>query len=464
MKRIIRNIKDQIPKYQNGFSFRKSQELFIPYLEIGVECLIRDVSEINLFFETILKLIEIEVKDVSEISKILGVSFEITKEAIVDMIEGDYVGVSENILRITRKGKEALKTKQLIEIKKRNINKVMIDLITGDIHDGNSAKYHRIKKNELCLEKQIDVSKTFLDSNYNSINNVFQHQQEGDSSFGKSSVNKELYKIIDISYQNLVYVKNELFIYENDDSDEIQIQLQNDINDQYLNCLYKQLKEETHPCLESFFEKSIDFIKQHSDISTNFDEKLIDVTGKLCSDLRHTEDLDNFSLEAFMQKRYMLTDKEYINYFTLSDEITFDKLIIITNRVNSVLTTTIFEEIKRIAIKKPVVLIYDKNEFNVTKVLNYYLGTEKNNRNIISIASEGIVDTKIFFGPFLEINIEEKIINAFGKAITYKSGVLEFNGNYKKENLKNVLDIYKIDDLIHRRIFNKKVNKNVKKK
>lgn len=464
MKKIIENIKAQISTYQNGFSFRKSQDIFIPYLEIGIECLIRDVSNINLFFDTILKLIDIEVKDIYEIAQILGVSFEIIKEVVVDMVEGRYVYVSEHTLKITEKGKEALKTKQLVEIKKKNINRVMINLITGEICDGNDVKLERIRKNDVCLDKLIDVTNAFLDSNFRTINRVFQQQQESDSTFGKYSVNKELYKIVDISYESLGYMKNELFIYENDNSGDVLLQLQNDINDQYLNCLYAQLKDGTHPCLDSFFERDFNFVRERSCISINFDQELLDATNKLCSDLISIENLNTLSEKSFMQERYMVTDKEYISYFTFSDEIAFDKLIIITNRVNSILTSAIFDEIKRIAVKKPVILIYDEGEFNATQTVNYHLSSEKGNENIITITSKNIADTKVFFASALEINIEEKVMNAFGRAISYKTGKLKFNNNYKEENLKSVLTMYNIDELVQKQVSNVQANKKVKKK
>ena len=95
MKTIVEKIKSQIPKEYNGLYCRKSQQMYIPFMEIGIECLIRDISQINLFFEIILKLIEIEVLEIREVSEILGVTFDVAKEAIVDMVEGDYISVSE---------------------------------------------------------------------------------------------------------------------------------------------------------------------------------------------------------------------------------------------------------------------------------------------------------------------------------------------------------------------------------
>ena len=87
----------------------------------------------------------------------------------------------------------------------------------------------------------------------------------------------------------------------------------------------------------------------------------------------------------------------------------------------------IFNEIKRISVKKPVILIYNDEEFNATKTINYYLGSEKNNKNISFTTNNEIKSTRILFEPFLKIDIEEKIIGAFGKAISYKSGILDFD-------------------------------------
>lgn len=60
-----------------------------------------------MFFETILKLIDIEVADVYEISAIMGVEFKLLKEAIVDMIEQKYIITSQNKLIMTPRGQKS---------------------------------------------------------------------------------------------------------------------------------------------------------------------------------------------------------------------------------------------------------------------------------------------------------------------------------------------------------------------
>lgn len=463
MKKIIEKVKSQIPKDSNGFFFRKSQCLYIPYMEIGVECLIRDISEINLFFETILKLIEIDVREIGEISNILGVTFDVVKEAVVDMVDGNYISVSENMLKITKKGAEALKTKQLVEIKKKNISKVMVDLITGEIYEGSNMKGCRVSKSDVCLDKQIDITKTFLDANFGVINQVFHQQQEKDSIFGRTAITKELYKIVDVYYQNLVYIKNEVLIYENDNSDDVHFQLQTDLNDKYLNCLYTQLLEGIHPCLESFFESDRDFIRKRAINTFHLNEELNNITKNSMAELRYCDEVDNFDIDLFARRRYFLSDKEYVNYFIYSDEISFDKLIILTNRVKSILTHEIFQELIRIADKKTVILIYDKNEFNSSGTINHFLPAAKTNKNMIIIPSENIDNSCIFFAPFLKFDVEECLMKAFNKYITYKVGIVDFNVTYEDDCLKNILSKYDIDALIQKQV-NSKSQNNTRKK
>lgn len=447
MKKILEKVKSQIPKDINGFSCIKTQEVFIPYLEIGIECLIRDISDMNLFFESILKLVEIEIKDIKKISHILGVSFEIVKEAIVDMVSGEYINVSENTLRATKKGKEALKLKKLIEIKKKYINKIMINLITGEIYDGSNMKTFKVNKSSLCLAEEIVVSKLFLDSNYFSINQVFQVQQENDSVYEKSGITKELYKIVNISYRNLVYIKNEAFIYKSDGSEEIQIQFATDANDKYLNCLYSQLKSEVPPCLDNFFERSRDFIRSQSTSIYSLEQTLITTTRNIKEELRYNDDVD---LSLFEVRRYALVDKEYINYFIYSDEIIFDNLFIYTDRINTVLSGEIFDEIARIAEKKTVFIIYDKNEFNASKTIEYSLGKSKS-KNLFIIPSDKIEKTVICFEPYLMIEIQEQVVAAFDKFICFKTSIMDFDRDNQKVRVDKIKEMYGIESVLKHR-------------
>jgi len=100
MKNLINDVKRHTPKSVPGYNYLKTQNIYIPFMKITVECLTRKISELNLFFESILKLIDISVKDINEIAEILGVSNSIVKEAVVDMVGMDYIYTSENMLSL----------------------------------------------------------------------------------------------------------------------------------------------------------------------------------------------------------------------------------------------------------------------------------------------------------------------------------------------------------------------------
>ena len=110
MKQVAAAVAGKLPRQLKNFHLIKRQDIYIPFCEIGITCLTKEVTEINLFFETILKLIDIEVSDVYEISSIMGVEFKLLKETIVDMIEQKYIVTSENKIVMTPRGKKDRKS------------------------------------------------------------------------------------------------------------------------------------------------------------------------------------------------------------------------------------------------------------------------------------------------------------------------------------------------------------------
>lgn len=51
MDKVIQSIIRTMPKNVKGLYVVKNTEIFIPYKEVGVECLTKEVTEINLFLK-----------------------------------------------------------------------------------------------------------------------------------------------------------------------------------------------------------------------------------------------------------------------------------------------------------------------------------------------------------------------------------------------------------------------------
>ena len=200
MKHLIDDIKRHTPKSIPGYYYLKTQNIYIPFMKVTIECLTRKISELNLFFESVLKLIEISVTDINEIADILGVSYSIVKEAIIDMVSVDYIYASENNLDITAKGKAALKTRQRVDIQKTYLKDIIVDMITGVVYDADTVKVSNPHPRDVLLESVIKIDSSYLDSHFKEINSLYQLSLKNNSIFGNSSVTRELYKIIGISY------------------------------------------------------------------------------------------------------------------------------------------------------------------------------------------------------------------------------------------------------------------------
>ncbi len=61
--------------------------------------------------------------------------------------------------------------------------------------------------------------------------------------------------ILDIAYEKLYYVKDELFIYKNDDSEDYEFIIKGDIGERYQNSFYNQVRDVVYSGMENFFER-----------------------------------------------------------------------------------------------------------------------------------------------------------------------------------------------------------------
>ena len=265
MKQLVAAVSRKLPRELKNFHLIKRQSIFIPYCEIGITCLTKEVTEINLFFETILKLIDIEVADVYEISAIMGVEFKLLKEAIVDMIEQKYIITSQNKLIMTPRGRKALADRKQVTIRKRNINELSVNMITGNIEESGKNAFAKPSKRDICLSEEQTITKDYLESNYAIINEIYQRNQIESNIFNTKILQRELYKILDIAYEKLYYVKDELFIYKNDDSEDYEFIIKGDIGERYQNSFYHQVRDVVYSGMENFFERDWDFSKNHYD-------------------------------------------------------------------------------------------------------------------------------------------------------------------------------------------------------
>ena len=415
MKNLIDDIKRHTPRPISGYRYLKTQKIYIPFTKITIECLTRKVSVLNLFFESILKLIDISVKDINEIASILGVPYSVVKEAVVDMVSVNYIYASENTLGITSKGANVLKTRQRIDIQKTYLKDIIVDMITGSVYDGDSVKVSNTHKSDVLLEGVIQIDNSFLDSHFREINEVYQLQQKNKSVFSSSAITNELYKTIGISYSELHYVENEVYMYKSESSDELMFVFSTDRSDRYKNEFYNQLKDECRPCQEYFFENNRDLVNKIQCKPTTVEPAAMEYTEKINKLLFEDNTTEEVKIDAFTQRRYALNDREHLSYLYSSRASKYRKIFICSDHMNGLLSRTFCSQLNVLANIIPIFVIYDKNERNIDKSLKYFF--KNSSAYLYLIPSENIEEKLICYDSELVMYLQESVVTAFNRPV-----------------------------------------------
>ncbi len=448
MKNLIDDIKRHTPRPISGYRYLKTQKIYIPFTKITIECLTRKVSVLNLFFESILKLIDISVKDINQIARILGVPYSVVKEAVVDMVSVNYIYASENTLGITSKGANALKTRQRIDIQKTYLKDIIVDMITGSVYDGDSVKVSNTHKSDVLLEGVIQIDNSFLDSHFREINEVYQLQQKNKSIFSSDAITNELYKTIGISYSELHYVENEVYMYKSESSDELMFVFSTDSSDRYKKEFYNQLKDEFRPCQEYFFENSRNLVNKIQCKQLMFESDLMAHTENIKKILFDDSTIEEDKIDAFIQRRYALNDKEYLSYLYSSRASKYSKIFICCDHINRLLSHVFCSQLNVLANKVPVFIIYDKSEYNVEKSLKYFF--KNPNVNLHLIPSEDIEENLICYDLELVIYLRESVVTAFNRPVFCMQQICDFNKGNVTETVVNLISKYNLDRFIPR--------------
>jgi len=443
MKNLIDDVRRHTPRSIPGYHYLKTQKVYIPFMNITIECLTRKISELNLFFESILKLIDISVKDINEIAKILGVSYSIVKEAIVDMVRIDYIYVSENTLGITKKGINALKTKQRIDIQITYLKDIVVDMITGTVYDADAIKVSDTQPRDVLLEGVVKLDEEFLESHFHEINNVYQLQQRNNSVFENNAITSELYKTIGVSYSKLHYVENRVYMYGSESSDELIFVFSSDSNDRYKNEFYNQLKDSCRPCQEFFFEKNRILIDKIQSKSSQIELDIMEQTENARKLLFADNVTDEIKANTFTQKRYALNDREYLSYLYNPKSLKYNAIFICSDYMHELLSVAFCSQLNALADRIPVFIIYDKSERNIEKSLQFFFKNPSANLHFIS--NDNIEENLICFGSEVIMYLHENIVTAFDRPVVYMQTLCDFDKKRVMNTSDKLVEKYNLD-------------------
>lgn len=454
MKQVVAAVAGKLPRQLKNFHLIKRQDIYIPFCEIGITCLTKEITEINLFFETILKLIDIEVSDVYEISSIMGVEFKLLKETIVDMIEQKYIITSENKLIMTPKGKKALADRKLVTIRKKNLNELSVNMITGSIEENGKNVIAHPSKSDICLSQEQTITKDFLESNYAAINEIYQRNQIEANVFNTRVLQRELYKILDIAYDKLYFVKDELLIYKNDDSEDYEFIIKGDVGEKYQNSFYRQVRDIVFPGMENFFERDWNFARGHYD-KRILNEDNRKYTKDLIGKLSGTEIISDELLDEYMHTRALIDQMELEMLFFYNKDFDYEGIIISCERLKKFLTSGMISALDQIS-KKKIWVLYEEEEYNIEKILEKRFGDKIKRKEVSVSKRKEAKEQFVCFYPNILVEFIEKTETVFDRPITIFEGWIEFDVDVIKSKMDDMIQNYGISFSLPKSKFVKK--------
>lgn len=142
--------------------------------------------------------------------------------------------------------------------------------------------------------------------------------------------------------------------------------------------------------------------------------------------------------EQFKNKRYMLTDDEYRNFFLHGSEFIWDKLIIVSGRLKKLFDNRIWGEIRNLSRNKEIYIVFDEKEYGIENELNKLKSNSVKRQNIILIKRNGLSQNNICFFPAVSIGIDEEVYEMFKRPVTLRKGIIEFEKESIEETVNQI--------------------------
>lgn len=337
---------------------------------------------------------------------------------------------------------ESNENRKQVTIRKRNINELSVNMITGNIEESGKNAFAKPSKRDLCLSEEQTITKDYLESNYAIINEIYQQNQIESNIFNTKILQRELYKILDIAYEKLYYVKDELFIYKNDDSEDYEFIIKGDIGERYQNSFYHQVRDVVYSGMENFFERDWDFSKNHYDkgLVTQEDRQY---TKSLIEKLNGSEIISDELVDQYIHTRALIDEKELEAIFSCNQEFDYQGIVISCERLKKLLNPEIVSALNAIS-KKRIWLLYDPKEYNVNKILEQNFGDKIKKKEVSVSENERISEQFICFYPNILVEYVEKTEKVFDRPITIFEGRIEFDSDVIKNKIDKIIDEYEI--------------------
>ena len=245
------------PPENPGYQFVKRVVSYIPVREVGLSILVRKNQRISFVYETILKLLQIKINNIQQLCDTLGLDIDVFKEIVSKMAVEDLLYVSENQMRLTEKGSEALKSLTKVTIEKKRLNHIFVNLVTGEICKNEpKGLRQRPRPSSMYLDETFSLDVNYFHSHFEEVVTIHESLLSSNILELDSLSTVELYRILDIAYQETHFSPVTCFVYIKPSTQEIIFTFDNDKDSILMSTALMQMREQSNG-VEKLFDRPL---------------------------------------------------------------------------------------------------------------------------------------------------------------------------------------------------------------
>ena len=436
--KLIENIIENKPYYEEDAEYIKSINLGIPIHIIDMNILKKEIEELPITYRTILKLVDNGIEMISELSNIMGLEERIIEETLSGMSMQNLIYDIGSNIKVTKKGKDALERMKLVKIKEDILKDISINSITNKL-GLNDETYNTSFKINRSLKEKEDITEEKILQRFDEINQIYKEEQKNlqrqymETKHYMTEAISELQDIVSINKNRIIYDCKKVFLYYKDETIVCRIDDMNSEKEEiYLNEIYNQYSVNS-----SLLD--VKYIKDNSSNNINY---LVDKCELELNKSILEEDIDKYREERNETLESKIMGEYYTNRFLLDEEY---KSLLIDELSN-------FKGTIHIQIKNLIPIIFDEEIFCTLKKL----GSNKQEINIICLKNNNkryvyrIKDLRKYNINIVEVEeILEDIIMFENKfAIIVYNKIYNIKDKANNGIIKNIYTMYVNQDIL----------------
>lgn len=243
MNSNIENVKNYIPPNNTGYEYIKHELVYVPVKDVGLEILERQWHELSFLYKTILSFVSLGITDIEVLAKQLGLEQPILIEIISQMASNDLLFISDSCMGSTSKGTKALSELEKVTIHKDYLNNVYVNMITGKILNDKPPKTNqRPRPSSMYLDQTFNIDVGFFRKQLSQVKELYQQNFIDETQFGSNLIDKELYRLLNIDYDNTLFIELSCFVFVHPESGELLLSFEGDNDAKYLATAMEQIR------------------------------------------------------------------------------------------------------------------------------------------------------------------------------------------------------------------------------